>query len=69
MGHQSLSQQQQRRISGPGAARPAGPVMKGKILRKCVKCEAAPGHKCRKLLGAGGEAPYWVPLKEFHKER
>jgi hypothetical protein len=41
------------------------PAMPGKLLRRCKKCDAAPGHQCGKLTSNRG----WVTVKNLHKER
>lgn len=38
---------------------------RGKILRRCGKCDAGPGHLCGRWTGLG----YWQTQKTFHKQR
>ena len=56
-----------RYLSGPGAARPVG--VSKRLLNRCPKCDAAPGHRCRRKINIMGGDPYWIPIKTIHGER
>lgn len=40
----------------------------GALTNTCPKCQAKPGHSCRRLINPG-EGAYWTSTKKPHPER